>query len=270
MSEILTDTSDSSLKRAIEINVHEIFRRLSASPNAVFYESPEILFFSHGARHPAYSGVGYANIKPDEIDEKIEGMKRFCESHNIPLNWMICPMTRPIDLGKHLKAHGFTQIGGATCMAIELRNLKDEHRRPEGLTVKPVSNTEELRHFFDVWIIAHDIPNMVADAYHRIFSDLLFTDNPESSFYVGYKDNEPVATSTIFYGGGVAGLWWVSTIPKARRQGIGTEMTLEPLRIARDMGYRASTLWATDMGLPIYRRLGYKEYFKSKHYLYMT
>jgi hypothetical protein len=147
-SEVLSDTSDSSLKRAIENNLHEIFRLMRASPNAVFYESPEILFASHGARHPAYSGVGYANIKHDEIDEKIEEMKRFCESHNIPLNWMIGPMTKPTDLGKYLEAHGFAYVGGATGMAIELRNLKDEHRRPEGLTVKPVSTTEELRHFF--------------------------------------------------------------------------------------------------------------------------
>ncbi|MFX0200315.1 MAG: GNAT family N-acetyltransferase [Candidatus Hodarchaeota archaeon] len=270
MSEILTDTTDSSLKRAIENNCHEIFRLAGTSPNAVFYESPEILFFSHGARHPAYSGVSYANIKPDEIDEKIEEMKRFCESHNIPLNWMIGPMTRPTDLGKDLEAHGFTYVGGATGMAIELRNLKDEHRSPEGLAIKPVSNTEELRHFFDVWTIAHDFPDIVGDACYSLCSDLLFTDNPEACFYVGYKDGEPVATSTIFYCGGVAGLWWVSTIPKARRQGIGTEMTLKPLRIASDMEYRASILWATDMGLPIYRRLGYKEYFKTKNYLHMT
>jgi hypothetical protein len=45
-------------------------------------------------------------------------------------------------------------------------------------------------------------------------------------------------------------------------------MTLAPLMDAREMGYRIGTLQSSEMGLNVYRRLGFKEYCRVSQYVW--
>jgi ribosomal protein S18 acetylase RimI-like enzyme len=63
--------------------------------------------------------------------------------------------------------------------------------------------------------------------------------------------SEPVATSLLFLGGGVAGIYNITTLAHARRQGIGGALTETTLHHARRMGYRFAVLLATDERLPL-------------------
>jgi GNAT superfamily N-acetyltransferase len=50
----------------------------------------------------------------------------------------------------------------------------------------------------------------------------------------------------------------VGTIPSARGLGIGAAITLKPLLDARAQGYRYGVLFATEMGQPVYERIGFR------------
>jgi predicted GNAT family acetyltransferase len=78
--------------------------------------------------------------------------------------------------------------------------------------------------------------------------------------------NRPVASASLLYHAGVAGIYGVSTIPVARRRGVAASMTLHLLRVARDTGYRVATLSPTDMSEAIYRRIGFQPYCTLLHY----
>ena len=62
--------------------------------------------------------------------------------------------------------------------------------------------------------------------------------------YIAWWNDRPVAASLLVLGGGVAGIYCVSTLPEARRNGISSQITLYPLQQARTRGYCAGVLGA--------------------------
>lgn len=77
--------------------------------------------------------------------------------------------------------------------------------------------------------------------------------------YLGYLDGEPVATVTVFFAAGVAGVYFVMTVPPARRRGIGSAITAAVLREARDSGSEYAVLGSSPAGRSVYAGLGFRE-----------
>jgi ribosomal protein S18 acetylase RimI-like enzyme len=86
--------------------------------------------------------------------------------------------------------------------------------------------------------------------------------------YSGRINGEVVATSSLFLGSGVAGIYNVARLSKVRRRGIGNAMTLEPLREARALGYQIAVLASSQLGVGVCRKIGFKEYCKIGQYLW--
>ena len=63
----------------------------------------------------------------------------------------------------------------------------------------------------------------------------------------------------LFNGAGVAAVFGVATAPEARGKGIGAAITLIAYQEAKQMGYRHGVLFATDLGAPVYRRIGFRD-----------
>jgi ribosomal protein S18 acetylase RimI-like enzyme len=78
--------------------------------------------------------------------------------------------------------------------------------------------------------------------------------------YVGYLSGAPVATAELTIGGGVAGLYNITTLEAYRRRGIGTALTLRPLLEARDHGLRTGVLQAAPAGVGVYRQIGFRAF----------
>ena len=81
-----------------------------------------------------------------------------------------------------------------------------------------------------------------------------------------------MASSNYYLGEGVCGLYFVGTLPEARKKGIGFSITQRPLMEAKKLGYKAAILQASNMGRPVYLKLGFKEYSKMGSYswIYQT
>ena len=167
------------------------------------------------------------------------------------------------DWGKQLKAHGLVYDQDFFSMAADLRALNENLAYPSELTIEPVCDMETLEQWVKAALIGFGLSENSENDCLDLFAALGF-DMPLRN-YVGLMDGRPVATSQLFLAAGVAGVYWVSTVPEARRQGIGMALTLALLREARAMGYRISILHPSDMGRGVYRRLGFEDYGKLSY-----
>lgn len=83
---------------------------------------------------------------------------------------------------------------------------------------------------------------------------------PGLRIYFGDLDGEPVATLAVWPHGSDAVVIWVASVPEARGRGISTRLLARALADARDAGLETTTLQATKLGMPVYRKLGYRDF----------
>jgi ribosomal protein S18 acetylase RimI-like enzyme len=242
MSNVLRDLSTPALVEAIKANRFEWYEYLGRSPQAEFYDSPSLTWLLTGTPFPLMNTVIRTRLTRDN------------------------PGTQPTDLGDRLLAHGFAHTEGPPGMAVDLLALNEDITAPSDLGIKHVGDAGTLKQWDSTLIRGFGLPDSSEGGFFDLLIGLGF-DLPLRN-YVGFLNGEPIATALLFLGAGVAGIYGVATVPKARRQGIGAALTLAPLREARAMGYRIGILHSSEMGLGVYRRLGFQEYCKMSHYLW--
>ena len=84
--------------------------------------------------------------------------------------------------------------------------------------------------------------------------------------WIATLHGEPVAAASLFEGAGVAGVYNVATVPEARGRGIGRAVTATVLAEAVARGHRLAVLGSSDLGFPVYRRLGFTEVSRLRSY----
>ncbi len=81
--------------------------------------------------------------------------------------------------------------------------------------------------------------------------------DPDIYLLLGEVDGVPVATSRAICAGGVVDITAVVTLPERRGRGYGTAMTWAAVAAGAVRGCTAATLTATEMGYPIYIKMGF-------------
>jgi GNAT superfamily N-acetyltransferase len=268
MSEILEDLSDRALVAAIEDNLSDQFAIFARyMPQARWHDDGETEIFLTGISSPLFNGVFRAQLDEDQLDAKIEDAMAVFKAIGAPMYWWTGPATRPADLGKHLQEHGLQHEYDFAGMAIDLLTLGDA-RPPAGLTIERVRSAQSLRAWCDVLTRGFGMPALVGDAYLEMFVGTGLGEELPWRWYLGLLEGEPVATSMLALSAGVAGIYNVATLPEARGRGIGTAMSLRPLLETREMGYRAGILRSSEMGVGVYRGLGFQQYCNIGRYVW--
>ncbi|HLJ33652.1 MAG TPA: GNAT family N-acetyltransferase [Ktedonobacteraceae bacterium] len=260
MQEIVDDFSLSTLLRAMETNVQEAWVCLGRGLGAEIHNEPELLWFLSGIPFHLANGIVRAHFSPDSEEEILNERLKQLTSYGVPMAWLIGPSTRPSDLGSYLERHGWSPDDEAPGMALDLHRLDEHLSLPPRLIIEHVNDEEMLKTWLRVMVVGSELPEEGLALLLDVVTRCGFKHDTAVHYYLGMLDGRPVATSLLYTGGGVAGIYNVATVPEARRQGIGSALTLAPLLDARAWGYRIGILQSTAMGLNLYRRLGFKEY----------
>jgi predicted N-acetyltransferase YhbS len=75
--------------------------------------------------------------------------------------------------------------------------------------------------------------------------------------FVAERDGKPVGASACAHFGASGWVGAVAVLPEQRHRGLGSALTSAALERLQRLGASTVTLYATDMGRPVYRRLGF-------------
>ena len=263
MATILSDFSQQTLAEAVEANMAEQFAYFRRSSRAEVDETVDGLRYLSGIPIAEYNGVIRARFAPDgnsvALAARIRATINYFAGRRQPFFWWVGPTSRPMDLGKYLTDAGLTHLGDGPGMAVDLNAVDERRQGPAGLDIVTVADTGRLRDWVDVAGAGYGEPDDVRQARYDVHLALGLGDDLPLQRYIAYLHGRPVAMSELFLGAGVAGVYDVATAKDARGQGVGAAVTLAPLRRARELGYRIGVLQASEMGVSMYSRLGFRE-----------
>jgi ribosomal protein S18 acetylase RimI-like enzyme len=177
-----------------------------------------------------------------------------------PFSWWVGPGDAPADLGRRLSDAGLEASETELAMAAPLAGLRDAGPLPGDFEIRRVASPGELSDFARIQAANWTPPDADVVRFYERAALLLLAPGSPIRLYVGFAGGEAVAASELTVGGGVAGLYGISTLEAHRRRGFGTAMTLRPLLDARDEGLETAILQASDAGAGVYRRIGFEEF----------
>ncbi len=137
--------------------------------------------------------------------------------------------------------------------------LKPIPARPEASTsleIRPVTTELEYEDFMNI-----------SQTGRRWVPSLKAATDPNVGLFVGYIEKRPVATSRLNCLGTVGDINGIVTDPDYRRRGFGTEMTWAAIAEGVKRGCTAIVLTATEMGYPVYLRMGFEPVCNYRTYL---
>jgi len=263
MSEILKNYNKLEIIRAIELNWREFFKSWATlNIKNLEYEENDMFFkFMSGVPYFRLNGVIDAQIPPEIAEETVKEIISSFKERNLPFIWITGPSSNPINLRDYFLNDGLIFIIKPPGMAFNLKNLTVDKKEIPGLEIIKVENSKTMQTYVKIGLTGLEWEiDTTYDFLKEVATYFYLKDNLKHSAFIAYYKGNPVAISKAFYGAGVAGIYRVTTLEKARHKGIGTVISLAPLFEAKERGYEIATLISSDVGFNVYKRIGFNEY----------
>lgn len=206
-----------------------------------------------------WDGVLWSDLDELGAEGAIEAQLRYFAGLGRRFEWKLYGHDTPHDLGKRLRAAGFSPEPEETLMVAEVAEVADldlDVPVPEGVELRPVTDPLGV--------------GLVVDVHERAFGTdgsrlrrqllaLLDTDPEAAVAVVALADGVPVSSARMELppGARFAGLWGGGTVEEWRGRGLYRALVAHRARVAADRGYRYLQVDAMPTSRPILERLGF-------------
>jgi hypothetical protein len=206
---------------------------------------------------PPYNGVFRSNLAPSEVARVAAETLALARARRVPVAWRVTPTTPP-DTSTELELLGWPVDHEVPVMAKELNTARSV---PTGLgvTVEEVT-AASLGEWSKVVAVSFGCPEEYVEGPASYDRDVGVPGETPLRRFLLRIDGEPVASSALLPGpraSGLAGIFCVGTLARVRGQRLGTIITEAAMDAARDAGAQVAVLQASEMGRPVYERLGF-------------
>jgi GNAT superfamily N-acetyltransferase len=247
-------------RRDAHLNLIDSSRQLfELDPGAVVEAGEGWLFGAGSSSHPAISNVAFR--ADDELDaaELIERARTFFATRDRGFAlWARVGAEEDRDLLDAAVDAGLEAIFEMPEMVLGGR--VEEPPLPAGVELRRVASPADAAAYWEVAAnayLSNGFPPEVFSHYER--HDGLLAAN--AAAFLALLDGEPAAIAMTIVSHGVAGIYWVGTLDRARGRGLGRAVTAAAADAGFDLGAASASLQASSMGKPIYERMGFETIF---------
>ncbi|MFC3572177.1 GNAT family N-acetyltransferase [Streptomyces yaanensis] len=209
-----------------------------------------------GSAH-GWNGIVWSDLDETTADAAIAEQVRHFAGLGRDFEWKLYGHDLPLDLGKRLRAAGFTPEPEETLMVAEVVDLTLDVEPPEGIRVLPVTDAAGVDLVADVHEKAFGTDG--TRLRHQLLAQLT-GDRENVVAVVALAGEEPVSAARLELVPGTrfAGLWGGGTVPDWRGRGVYRSLVAHRARVAASRGYRYVQVDATGQSRPILARLGFE------------
>ncbi len=269
MLESIEGLPPETVDRMITENLFEQIRYYRKSPDSILFDDESILKFKTAIPLPFFNCVLHYNLDKSSLVSQIRKFREYGCKKKTSLLWLKGPFSVPEDIENVLSIEGFVYDDHMWGMAVDIDRLRSSSRKEiPGFRIETVKDPGQLSHWVYACLKGFNENGTSFQKIHDFEESLgLGMDLPWIRF-IGMIDELPVASSAVFMGSKAAGLDNVATVPQWRKRGIGALMVRYALMFSRSRGYRVGVLQASDMGLSLYRLLGFRTFAETKEFIW--
>jgi hypothetical protein len=129
---------------------------------------------------------------------------------------------------------------------------------PDDVRIERVATSEQASDAAAVCADAYAVYGMPGDVAAACLTPRTML-APDTAAVVAYDADGPVATASVLVARDVSYIAWVGTVQRAMRRGLGDAVTRAATAAGLDLGGEITTLVASPMGAPVYRRMGFAD-----------
>lgn len=224
-------------------------------------QTKHVLAMKSGALLPFCNRVcGTQETSPEEI-------RRVNQFYgNVPFRWFVDDQDE--ELIARLQNEEYSYKITFPAMRLSLNSLKSEDYA-QAITVNEFNPGDSQQ--LQTWLalVTKSFGITPADEFGNFIGYLIERARPGIlHFYNAYYQDTPAGTSLLIDHPEVAGLHWVATLPEYRGKGLGYAVSHRPLVDAKIRNLTEAVLLASELGKPVYDKIGFQEYFRCAVYGY--
>lgn len=257
---------DASLLSLMEASLVDFWGTYALAKGGRHHRLGQGLFMRTSIPHPLFNSVILSGNTPAQVDTAIGLAAESAGSGGGPVLWRVGPSADSATLRARLEQAKLEPHDPFPAMLMDLSDLPPPPE-VEGLVIVAATDAEERRAWGRLAIAAFEIDDDVGVAMGDCEATIPAKHFGDQLRFTGLLDGEPVAVSSLVMTRGLAGLYAVGTLPHVRGRGIGAAMTRHAMAEGLRRGAKMVTLQATDMGLPVYKRIGFRTVFHYQAYL---
>ncbi|CAA9250425.1 MAG: Acetyltransferase, GNAT family [uncultured Chloroflexia bacterium] len=237
------------------------------TPGMHVVDAHDLVLVDSGLPCDTFNIVCRARLARGTARERIADVVDYFARVGRPFSWWLSPLDQPSELGELLLDAGLQRAETELGMAADLDTLRAGGLSPGGLQIRRARTPAEVKDFATIIAANWTPPDPNALRFYELGAPALLDENAPLWLYVGYLGEVPVAAAELTVGGGVVGLYNISTLAAYRRRGFGTALTLRLLLDARAQGYGLAILQAQGSdGVGVYARLGFEPFGEITEY----
>jgi len=251
--------NESDLLKLADLNLVESWCESSKwVPNSEIVQCQDTVLINSGLDFPGCNFAFNLAVEPNECPDAFLTRTKGFFAKRKPAFSLILRGHRDQAIIQHCKDNKVFLVSEAPGMVLD-EPIKGG-AVPSGAELHWVDSENELQSFKRVVAEAfHDLgfPKEVSESY---FAQAQRVISPYLVLAVVYLEGEPASTAMAILSHGIAGIYWVGTIKKARGMGLAEYCTREVSNAAFALGARKVVLQASKFGEPIYLKMGYREF----------